>query len=118
MVYNAFTTPYRDTTADPRLLVGVVMHADSAADPATATERPPRYGPISRHVSAANSEESYGCALAVLDALELCACMERGVTASARTSAPRIAEQVSTAVRTKRGMGDEVIEKWVMSSEL
>jgi hypothetical protein len=37
VVYNAFTTPYRDTTADPRLLVGVVTHADSAADPATPT---------------------------------------------------------------------------------
>jgi len=37
VVYNAFTTPYRETTADPRLLVGVVMHADSAADPAAPT---------------------------------------------------------------------------------
>ena len=37
VVYNAFTTPYRDTTADPRLLVGVVLHADSPTDPAAST---------------------------------------------------------------------------------
>jgi len=29
VVYNAFTTPYRTNTTDPRTLVGVVMHADS-----------------------------------------------------------------------------------------
>src|SRR4029453_19117645 len=28
LVYNAFTTPYRGTTSDPRTLVGVVLHAD------------------------------------------------------------------------------------------
>jgi BNR repeat-like domain len=28
VVYNAFTTPYRDNTSDPRSLVGVVLHAD------------------------------------------------------------------------------------------
>jgi hypothetical protein len=28
VVYNAFTTPYRDNTTDPRSLVGVVEHAD------------------------------------------------------------------------------------------
>ena len=27
VVYNAFTTPFRTTTADPRALVGVVLHA-------------------------------------------------------------------------------------------
>ena len=29
VVYNAFTTPYRTNTTDPRALVGVVLHADS-----------------------------------------------------------------------------------------
>lgn len=28
IVYNAFTTPFRTNTADPRALVGIVMHAD------------------------------------------------------------------------------------------
>jgi hypothetical protein len=31
VVYNAFTTPYRDNTTDPRVLVGVVKHADIGA---------------------------------------------------------------------------------------
>jgi hypothetical protein len=29
VVYNAFTTPYHDTTASPNMLVGVVLHADT-----------------------------------------------------------------------------------------
>lgn len=29
VVYNAFTTPYRTNTTDPRALVGVVQHADA-----------------------------------------------------------------------------------------
>ncbi len=37
VVYNAFTTPFRDNTTDPRSLVGVVLHADSSADPSTPT---------------------------------------------------------------------------------
>jgi len=37
VVYNAFTTPYRTNTSDPRSLVGVVLHADSSANPGTAT---------------------------------------------------------------------------------
>jgi hypothetical protein len=37
VVYNAFTTPYRTNTTDPRSLVGVVLHADSSTDPATPT---------------------------------------------------------------------------------
>jgi len=32
IVYNAFTTPYRTNTSDPRSLVGVVLHADIGAD--------------------------------------------------------------------------------------
>jgi hypothetical protein len=32
LVYNAFTTPFRDNTSDPRGLVGVVLHADVAPD--------------------------------------------------------------------------------------
>jgi hypothetical protein len=37
VVYNAFTTPFRTNTTDPRSLVGVVTHADSSANSATPT---------------------------------------------------------------------------------
>ena len=37
VVYNAFTTPYQPTTATPRILVGVVKHADSSTSPGTPT---------------------------------------------------------------------------------
>jgi hypothetical protein len=37
VVYNAFTTPYRPNTVDPRALIGVVKHADSSSSPATPT---------------------------------------------------------------------------------
>jgi hypothetical protein len=35
VVYNAFTTPYQPTTATPRSLVGVVLHADTAGSAPT-----------------------------------------------------------------------------------
>jgi hypothetical protein len=37
LTYNAFTTPYRTNTTDPRSLVGVVLHADSSTSPGTPT---------------------------------------------------------------------------------
>jgi hypothetical protein len=37
VVYNAFTTPYRTNTTDPRALVGVVAHAGSSTSPGTPT---------------------------------------------------------------------------------
>jgi hypothetical protein len=37
VVYNAFTTPYRTNTTDPRSLVGVVKHADSSSAAGTPT---------------------------------------------------------------------------------
>jgi hypothetical protein len=37
VVYNAFTTPFQPTTATPRVLVGVVLHADSSTNPSTLT---------------------------------------------------------------------------------
>jgi hypothetical protein len=38
VVYNAFTTPYQTTTATPRTLVGVVLHADVAGATGAFTE--------------------------------------------------------------------------------
>src|SRR5436190_9463805 len=40
IVYNAFTTPYRTNTSDPRSLVGVVLHADVPATGATGAFTP------------------------------------------------------------------------------
>ena len=37
VVYNAFTTPYRTNTTDPRGLIGVMLHAESFTAPATPT---------------------------------------------------------------------------------
>jgi hypothetical protein len=37
VVYNAFTTPFRDNTTDPRTLFGVVLHAPSSSSASTPT---------------------------------------------------------------------------------
>ena len=37
VVYNTFTTPFRDNTTDPRTLEGVVLHADSSSSPSANT---------------------------------------------------------------------------------
>jgi hypothetical protein len=37
VVYNAFTTPFRTNTTDPRTLVGVVLHATSPTAPGAST---------------------------------------------------------------------------------
>jgi hypothetical protein len=37
VVYNAFTTPFRTNTTDPRTLVGVVLHATSPTTPGSST---------------------------------------------------------------------------------
>jgi hypothetical protein len=38
VVYNAFTTPFRNNTTDPRTLVGVVLHAEVSGVPGALTE--------------------------------------------------------------------------------
>jgi hypothetical protein len=60
-VYNAFTTPFRTTTADPRLLVGVVIHADapaSATSPTGAFSEVHRGDPGDARGSSANALDS------------------------------------------------------------
>src|SRR4029453_14205333 len=37
LVYNAFTTPFRTNTTDPRILVGVMLHAVAPGSAATPT---------------------------------------------------------------------------------
>jgi hypothetical protein len=62
VVYNAFTTPFQPTTATPRALVGVVLHASSSASPATPTgafselHRSPPGDPRGSSANALNSE--------------------------------------------------------------
>ncbi len=46
----------------PPPVVPIQYSLGRAAEPATATERPPRKMPISRHFKAANTVESYGAA--------------------------------------------------------
>jgi hypothetical protein len=48
VVYNAFTTPYRTNTTDPRRLTGVLLHADvsgSGVDPFSQVHRGPSGDP-------------------------------------------------------------------------
>jgi hypothetical protein len=60
VVYNAFTTPYRDNTTDPRNLVGVVRHADAGATgptgPFTTLHRSPGGDPRGSSANALISE--------------------------------------------------------------
>src|SRR3989449_10972920 len=48
----------------PPPLIPIHYSFERDAEPATATERPPRKMPISRHLRAANTVESYGVACA------------------------------------------------------
>jgi hypothetical protein len=47
VVYNAFTTPYRNDTSTPRSLLGVVKHADAPASP-TSTAPTGAFGTLFR----------------------------------------------------------------------
>jgi hypothetical protein len=55
VVYNAFTTPYRTNTTDPRALVGVVTHADSGTGATGAFTELHRGAPGDPRGSSANS---------------------------------------------------------------
>ncbi|MDP9260833.1 MAG: glycoside hydrolase [Actinomycetota bacterium] len=56
VVYNAFTTPYHDTTASPNMLVGVVLHADTGgASPTGAFSTLHRGAPGDARGSSANA---------------------------------------------------------------
>lgn len=55
VVYNAFTTPYRTNTTDPRTLVGVVTHADSGTGATGAFTELHRGAPGDPRGSSANS---------------------------------------------------------------
>jgi hypothetical protein len=59
VVYNAFTTPYRDNTMDPRNLVGVVLHADvsgAATGPFSELHRSPGGDPRGSSANALTDE--------------------------------------------------------------
>ncbi len=78
VVYNAFTTPFRETTFEPRRLVGVVKHADvgaggapsgwselhrsAAGDPRGSTQNNLQAGFLGDYVYAA-ATRSYGAAV-------------------------------------------------------
>jgi hypothetical protein len=55
VVYNAFTTPYRDNVTDPRILVGVVTHADVGASGTGAFSELHRGAPGDARGASANS---------------------------------------------------------------
>jgi len=55
VVYNAFTTPYRDNTTAPRVLVGVVKHADVTGGAVGAFTELHRGAPGDPRASSANS---------------------------------------------------------------
>jgi hypothetical protein len=55
LVYNAFTTPYRTNTTDPRSMVGVVLHADVTAGVPGAFAELDRSAPGDPRGSSANS---------------------------------------------------------------
>jgi len=55
VVYNAFTTPYRTNTIDPRALVGVVKHADIASGAPTAWSELHRGAPGDPRASSQNN---------------------------------------------------------------
>jgi hypothetical protein len=55
VVYNAFTTPYRTNTTDPRTLVGVVLHADTGTTATGTFSELHRGAPGDARGSSANS---------------------------------------------------------------
>lgn len=55
VVYNAFTTPYRDNTTDPRSLLAVILHADVTAGGTGAFSELHRTAPGDPRGSSANA---------------------------------------------------------------
>jgi hypothetical protein len=58
VVYNAFTTPFRDNTTDPRSLVGVMLHADVSGGVTGAFSELHRGTPGDPRGSSANALDS------------------------------------------------------------